>query len=230
MTGEFLKFYRRQKFFHLCLQVANNRFHDHLVIKVFTVTLTVLDRVPVSVSEWLIGSFVLILITLWWLCVFLLVQQSYFQRVRWQCCLHRPDHPDHRRHHCVLLVVPMFEYSNHAVAITKAVLAHTFLTATFWKVPIPKRYPSFSDFPLFLGPRAPLVQPSIGSVCSFVRANSLWWWWWRWWWWRKWIWQRWQNGASSRSPGGSICCFLFPLSIGQSSKSSSSSSLSSSRR
>ena len=25
--------------------------------------------------------------TLWWLCVFLLVQQSYFQRVRRQCCL-----------------------------------------------------------------------------------------------------------------------------------------------
>ena len=67
------------------------------------------------------------------------------------------------------------------------------------------------------------------SVCSFVRANSLWWWWWRWRWWRKWIWQRWQNGASSRSPGGSICCFLFPLSIGQSSKSSSSSSFSSSQ-
>ena len=56
----------------------------------------------------------------------------------------------------------MFEYSNHAVAITKAFLAHTFLTATFWKVPIPKRYPSFSDFSLFLDPRAPLVQPSIG--------------------------------------------------------------------
>ena len=51
----------------------------------------------------------------------------------------------------------MFEYSNHAVAITKAFLAHTFLTATFWKVPIPKRYPSFSDFPLYN-----LVQPSIG--------------------------------------------------------------------
>ena len=121
MTGEFLKFYRRQKFLHLCLLVANNRFHDQLVIKVFTIT-------P-----------------------------------------HRPDHPDHRRHHCVLLVVPMFEYGNHAVAITKAFLAHTFLTATFWKVPIPKRYPSFSDFPLFLGPRAPLVQPSIGpSVRSSV--------------------------------------------------------------
>ena len=80
-----------------------------------------------------------------------------------------PHRPDHRRHHCVLLVVPMFEYGNHAVAITKAFLAHTFLTATFWKVPIPKRYPSFSDFPLFLGPRAPLVQPSIGpSVRSSV--------------------------------------------------------------
>ena len=25
--------------------------------------------------------------TLWWWCVFLLFQQSYFQRVRWQCCL-----------------------------------------------------------------------------------------------------------------------------------------------
>ena len=45
----------------------------------------------------------------------------------------------------------------------------TLFTATFWKVPIPKRYPSFSDFPLFLGPRAPLVQPSIGpSVRSSV--------------------------------------------------------------
>ena len=57
---------------------------------------SILDRVPVSVSEWLFGSFVLILFGDY---VFLLFQQSSFQRVRRQCCLiyRGPDDDDENK-------------------------------------------------------------------------------------------------------------------------------------
>ena len=57
-----------------------------------------LDRVPISISEWLFWSFVLIhsflnllfWYTLWCWWVFLLNQHSHFQRVRRQCFIERP--------------------------------------------------------------------------------------------------------------------------------------------
>ena len=45
---------------------------------------TQIDRVPISVSEWLNGSFSWYSLWCWW--VFLLYQLSYLQRVGRQCC------------------------------------------------------------------------------------------------------------------------------------------------